>query len=179
MKTDANIPYKYYLEESELPTAWYNVRADMKNKPAPLLNPGTLKPMTAKELDGVFCDELVQQELDDTTAYILSQLYHDGLMEATSVEQTSVFEAAEQFARIEGILPAPESSHAIRVAIDEALKFKETGEAKTIVFGLTGTGYFDMVAYEKFHNGEMTDYIPTDAELEASFAQLPQVPGQE
>ena len=87
--------FRFYLEESELPTAWYNVRADMKNKPAPLLNPGTLKPMTTKELDGVFCDELVQQELDDTTTYILSQLYHDGLMEATSVEQTSVFEAAE------------------------------------------------------------------------------------
>ena len=110
---------------------------------------------------------------------ILSQLYHDGYMEAVSVEQTKVFEAAEQFARIEGILPAPESSHAIRVAIDEALKCKETGEAKTIVFGLTGTGYFDMVAYEKFHNGEMTDYIPTDAELEASFATLPKVPGQD
>ena len=149
----------------------------MKNKPAPLLNPGTLKPMTARELDGVFCDELVQQELDDTTAYILSQLYHDGLMEATSVEQTSVFEAAEQFARIEGILPAPESSHAIRVAIDEAVKCRETGEAKTIVFGLTGTGYFDMVAYEKFHNGEMRDFIPTDAQLAESFATLPQVPG--
>ena len=87
--------FRFYLEESELSTAWYNVRADMKNKPAPLLNPGTLKPMTARELDGVFCDELVQQELDDTTAYILSQLYHDGLMEATGVEQTSVFEAAE------------------------------------------------------------------------------------
>ena len=110
---------------------------------------------------------------------ILSQLYHDGYMEAVSVEQTKVFEAAEQFARIEGILPAPESSHAIRVAIDEAMKCKETGEAKTIVFGLTGTGYFDMVAYEKFHNGEMTDYIPTDAELEASFATLPKVPGQD
>ena len=110
---------------------------------------------------------------------ILSQLYHDGYMEAVAVEQTKVFEAAEQFARIEGILPAPESSHAIRVAIDEALKCKETGEAKTIVFGLTGTGYFDMVAYEKFHNGKMTDYIPTDAELEASFATLPQVPGQD
>ena len=105
----------------------------------------------------------------------LSQLYDDGLMEARSVEQTSVFEAAEQFARIEGILPAPESSHAIRVAIDEALKCKETGEEKTIVFGLTGTGYFDMVAYEKFHNGEMTDYIPSDEELAASFAQLPQL----
>ena len=105
----------------------------------------------------------------------LSQLYHDGLMEATSVEQTSVFAAAEQFARVEGILPAPESSHAIRVAIDEALKCKETGEEKTIVFGLTGTGYFDMVAYEKFHNGEMTDYIPTDEELQKSFELLPEV----
>lgn len=105
----------------------------------------------------------------------LSQLYDDGLMEARSVEQTSVFEAAEQFARIEGILPAPESSHAIRVAIDEALKCKETGEEKTIVFGLTGTGYFDMVAYEKYNNGEMSDYIPTDADLEPGFASLPKV----
>ena len=110
---------------------------------------------------------------------ILSQLYHDGLMEARAVEQTSVFAAAEQFARVEGILPAPESSLAIRVAIDEALKCKETGEEKTIVFGLTGTGYFDMVAYEKFHNGEMSDYIPTDEELAASLAKLPKVPGQE
>ena len=109
---------------------------------------------------------------------ILSQLYHDGYMEAVSVEQTKVFEAAEQFARVEGILPAPESSHAIRVAIDEALKCKETGEEKTIVFGLTGTGYFDMMAYEKLHNGQMSDYIPTDEELAASFAQLPKVPGQ-
>lgn len=109
---------------------------------------------------------------------VLSQLYHDGYMEAVSVEQTKVFEAAEQFARVEGILPAPESSHAIRVAIDEALKCRETGEEKTIVFGLTGTGYFDMVAYEKFHNGEMSDYIPTDAELQASFDKLPKVPGQ-
>ena len=457
MKTEANIPYKFYLEESELPTAWYNVRADMKNKPAPLLNPGTLKPMTARELDGVFCDELVQQELDDTTAYIpipdeireyyrmyrpsplcrayrleealgtpakiyykfegnntsgshklnsaiaqayyakkqglkgvttetgagqwgtalsmacsyfgldckvymvkvsyeqkpfrrevmrtygasvtpspsnttnvarailakdpdttgslgcaiseavevatttpgyryvlgsvlnqvllhqsvigletkialdkygitpdiiigcagggsnlggliapfmgeklrgekdyrfiavepascpsftrgvfaydfcdtgmvcplakmytlgsgfipsanhagglryhgmspiLSRLYHDGLMEARSVEQTSVFEAAEYFARTEGILPAPESSHAIRAAIDEALKCKETGEEKTIVFGLTGTGYFDLVAYQKFNDHEMTDIIPTDEQLAASIAKLPKV----
>ena len=107
----------------------------------------------------------------------LSQLYHDGYMETVSVEQTRVFEAAEQFARVEGILPAPESSHAIRVAIDEAMKCKETGEEKTILFGLTGTGYFDMVAYEKFHNGEMMDYIPTDAELEESFAKLPKVEG--
>ncbi len=106
---------------------------------------------------------------------ILSQLYHDGYMQARAVEQTSVFKAAEQFARVEGILPAPESSHAIKVAIDEALKCKETGEEKTILFGLTGTGYFDMFAYEKFHNGEMTDYIPTDEELEASFASMPKV----
>ena len=106
---------------------------------------------------------------------VVSQLYADGLLEARSVEQTSVFAAAEQFARIEGILPAPESSHAIRVAIDEALKCKETGEEKTIVFGLTGTGYFDMVAYEKYNNGEMIDYIPTDKELEASFAKFPKV----
>ena len=110
---------------------------------------------------------------------ILSQLYHDGLMEAVSVEQTAVFRAAEQFARVEGILPAPESSHAIRVAIDEALKCKETGEEKTILFGLTGTGYFDMVAYEKFHNGEMTDHIPTDEELQAGFDGIPKFPGNE
>ncbi len=107
---------------------------------------------------------------------VLSQLYADGLMEARAVEQTAVFEAAEQFARIEGILPAPESSHAIRVAIDEALKCKETGEEKTIVFGLTGTGYFDMVAYERFHNGEMTDYIPTDADLQQGFDGIPKQP---
>lgn len=105
----------------------------------------------------------------------LSQLYHDGLMEAVSVKQTEVFEAAEYFARIEGILPAPESSHAIKVAIDEALKCKETGEEKTIVFGLTGTGYFDMMSYEKFHDGKMTDYVPTDEELNASFSKLPVV----
>ena len=108
---------------------------------------------------------------------ILSQLYHDGLMEARSVEQTSVFEAAEYFARTEGILPAPESSHAIRAAIDEALKCKETGEEKTIVFGLTGTGYFDLVAYQKFNDHEMTDTIPTDEQLAASIAQLPKVEG--
>ena len=106
---------------------------------------------------------------------ILSQLYDDGLMEAVSVPQTSVFEAAELFARVEGILPAPESSHAIRVAIDEAMKCKETGEAKNIVFGLTGTGYFDMVAYEKYHDGKMDDYIPTDEELAAFRAKLPKV----
>ena len=106
---------------------------------------------------------------------VLSQLYADGLMEARAVEQTSVFAAAELFARVEGTLPAPESSHAIRAAIDEALKCKETGEEKTILFGLTGTGYFDMTAYQKFNDGLMSDYIPSDEELEESFKQLPQV----
>ena len=110
---------------------------------------------------------------------ILSQLYHDGYMKAVSVEQTAVFAAAQQFARVEGILPAPESSHAIRVAIDEALKCKETGEEKTIVFGLTGTGYFDMVAYQKFNDGEMSDYIPTDADLQPGFDAIPKFPGNE
>ncbi len=106
---------------------------------------------------------------------VLSQLYDDGLMEAVSVEQTSVFDAAEKFAKVEGILPAPESSHAIRVAIDDALKCKETGEEKTILFGLTGTGYFDMYAYEKFNDGKMGDYIPTDEEIAASLAKLPKM----
>ena len=106
---------------------------------------------------------------------ILSQLYHDGLMEARAVEQTSVFEAAELFARVEGTLPAPESSHAIRAAIDEALKCKETGESKTIVFGLTGTGYFDLKAYESFNDGTMSDVIPTDEDIAASLAKLPEV----
>ena len=107
---------------------------------------------------------------------ILSQLLADGYMEARSVEQTSVFEAAVKFARVEGILPAPESSHAIKVAIDEALKCKETGEEKTILFGLTGTGYFDMYAYEKFNNGVMQDFIPTDEEIEKGLAGLPVIP---
>ena len=107
---------------------------------------------------------------------VLSELYDQGLMEARSVEQTEVFKAAEEFARVEGILPAPESSHAIKVAIDEAIKCRETGEEKTILFGLTGTGYFDLKAYENYNNGTMTDYIPTDEELAASFAKLPSVP---
>lgn len=106
----------------------------------------------------------------------LSQLYHDGYMEAVSVKQTDVFAAAQQFARIEGILPAPESSHAIRVAIDQALQCKETGEEKTILFGLTGTGYFDMYAYKAFNDGTMDDYIPTDADLAQGFASLPKMP---
>ena len=107
---------------------------------------------------------------------IVSQLYHDGLMEARAVGQREVFAAAEEFARVEGILPAPESSHAIRVAIDEAVRCRETGEEKTILFGLTGTGYFDMVAYERFHDGTMTDRVPTDEELAASIATLPKLP---
>ena len=105
----------------------------------------------------------------------LSELYHQGLMEAKAVEQTEVFKAAQQFARVEGILPAPESSHAIKVAIDEALKCKETDESKTIVFGLTGTGYFDMVAYQKFNDGEMSDYIPTDEDIAKGLEGLPKV----
>ena len=106
---------------------------------------------------------------------VLSELYDQGLMEARAVGQTEVFAAAEEFARVEGILPAPESAHAIKVAIDEALKCKETGEEKTIVFGLTGTGYFDLVAYQKYNDGVMEDYIPTDEEIEASLAHLPQI----
>lgn len=107
---------------------------------------------------------------------VVSELFHQGLMEAKSVEQTAVFEAAQMFARIEGILPAPESAHAICVAIEEALACKKTGEEKTILFGLTGTGYFDMLAYGKFNDGDMSDYIPTDEDLEKGFAGLPKVP---
>ena len=110
---------------------------------------------------------------------ILSQLYHDGYMEARSVEQTAVFEAAELFCRVEGTLPAPESSHAIKVAIDEALKCKETGEAKTILFGLTGTGYFDMTSYQKFNEGTMSDYIPTDEDIKKATDLIPRFPGNE
>ena len=106
---------------------------------------------------------------------VLSQLYDDGLMTARSVKQTEVFEAAQQFARVEGILPAPESSHAIKVAIDEALKCKETGEEKTILFGLTGTGYFDMYAYQKFNDGVMGDYIPTDEEIKEAIDRMPKI----
>ena len=106
---------------------------------------------------------------------VLSQLHADELLEARSVEQTKVFEAAERFARCEGILPAPESSHAIRAAIDEALLCRETGEEKTILFGLTGTGYFDMTAYGQYNDGKMTDYIPTDEDLARGFASMPRI----
>jgi tryptophan synthase beta chain len=105
----------------------------------------------------------------------LSQLYADGLMEAVSVAQTEVFAAAEEFARVEGILPAPESSHAIKVALDIAKECTKTGEEKTIIFGLTGTGYFDMMSYEKFHNGVMRDYVPTDDEINTALAKLPKI----
>ena len=110
---------------------------------------------------------------------ILSQLYDDGLMEAQSVTQTQVFQAAVDFARVEGILPAPESSHAIYAAVQEALRCKETGEEKTILFGLTGTGYFDLVAYQRFNDGQMSDFIPSDADLQQGFAGIPQFPGNE
>lgn len=107
---------------------------------------------------------------------IVSKLYHDGYISVTSVEQTKVFEAAVQFAKSEGILPAPESSHTIRAVIDQALKCKETGEKKKIVFCLTGTGYFDLKAYKQYNNKTMTDYIPTDADLEKGFATIPDIP---
>lgn len=110
---------------------------------------------------------------------IVSELYDQGLIEARSVEQTQVFKAAEYFARVEGILPAPESSHAIKVAIDEAMKCKETGEEKTILFGLTGTGYFDLKAYENYNNGTMTDYVPSDEDLQKGFYGIPKFPGNE
>jgi len=105
----------------------------------------------------------------------LSKLYDDGYMEAVSVEQTSVFASAQEFARVEGILPAPESSHAIKVAMDEAIKCRETGEEKTILFGLTGTGYFDLMSYQKFNDGVMSDYVPTDEEIAASISKLPKI----
>ena len=108
---------------------------------------------------------------------IISQLRHDGHLDAVAVAQTEVFAAAERFAKLETILPAPESSHAIKVAIDEALKAKESGEEKVILFGLTGTGYFDMTAYESFNNKTMVDHVPSDEELEAGFSTIPAIPG--
>ena len=107
---------------------------------------------------------------------VVSQLYHDKQLEAVSVEQKSVFEAAVSFARVEGILPAPESAHAIRVSMDQALECKRTGKKKRILFGLTGTGYFDMSAYMQYNNGTMTDVIPTDSDLQKGFATIPDLP---
>lgn len=164
-----------------MPTKWYNLRADMKSKPAPLMNPGTLQPLTPLAKMYTLGSGFIPAPNHagglrfHGMSTALSQLYHDGFMEAVAVEQTSVFAAAEQFARVEGILPAPESSHAIKVAMDEAIRCRETGEEKTIVFGLTGTGYFDMYAYESFNDGKMTDYIPTDEDLAKGFAGLPEV----
>ena len=106
---------------------------------------------------------------------VVSKLYHDGYMEVRAVKQTEVFAAAEQFAKCEGILPAPESSHAIKVAVDEAVKCRETGEKKVILFGLTGTGYFDLTAYKSFNEGTMKDYIPTDEDLARGFASIPKI----
>lgn len=106
---------------------------------------------------------------------ILSELYDQGMMEARSYEQTEVFKAATDFAKVEGILPAPESSHAIKAAIDEALRCKETSEEKTILFGLTGTGYFDLKAYQQFNDGAMSDYVPTDEDLQTGFDSLPKM----
>ena len=178
------IPYKIYLQESEMPTRWYNLRADMKNKPAPLLNPATLQPCKPEELEAVFCADLVRQELDDTTPFFdipqeVREYYRtyrpSPLVRAYNLEK-KLGTPAKIYYKFEGILPAPESSHAICAAIDEAVRCRETGEEKTILFGLTGTGYFDMVAYEKFHNGEMSDYIPTDADLQTGFDGLPTQP---
>lgn len=152
------IPYKIYLEENEMPTQWYNVRADMKKKPAPVCHrsrsTGSPSEIWCKiRYHHRLCQWRFQPRRSDFSicrwdAPRRSKLRHHR-SRARSVEQTEVFKAAEQFARVEGILPAPESSHAIKVAIDEAMKCKETGEAKNIVFGLTGTGYFDMVAYQR------------------------------
>ena len=189
-----NIPYKIYLSEDEMPKAWYNVRADMKVKPAPLLNPGTGKPMGFEDLRPVFCDELIRQELDNDDREIpipqeildFYKMYRPSPLVRAYCLEKALGTPAKIYYKFEGNNTS--GSHKLNSAIAQAYYAKqqglkgvttETGEAKTIVFGLTGTGYFDMVAYEKFHNGEMTDYIPTDAELEASFATLPKVPGQD
>lgn len=105
----------------------------------------------------------------------VSKLYHDGYIRAVSYEQTKIFEAAKEFARVEGYLPAPESSHAIRAAMDEALRCRKTGEKKKILFCLTGTGYFDLAGYMKYNSGEMSDYTPTDEELKKGFESLPMI----
>ncbi len=107
---------------------------------------------------------------------IVSKLYHDGYInEARTVSQLAVFQAATLFARVETILPAPESSHAICAAIQEAIKCRESGESKTILFNLTGTGYFDMTAYSAFRNGTMAEYSPSEEELNGAFEKLPKI----
>lgn len=168
------IPYKIYLQESEMPTRWYNLRADMKNKPAPLLNPATLQPCKPEELEAVFCADLVRQELDDTTPFFdipqeVREYYRtyrpSPLVRAYNLEK-KLGTPAKIYYKFEGNNTS--GSHKLNSAIAQAYYAKKQG--------LTGTGYFDMVAYEKFHNGEMSDYIPTDADLQTGFDGLPTQP---
>ncbi len=168
------IPYKIYLQESEMPTRWYNLRADMKNKPAPLLNPATLRPCKPEELEAVFCADLVRQELDDTTPFFdipqeVREYYRtyrpSPLVRAYNLEK-KLGTPAKIYYKFEGNNTS--GSHKLNSAIAQAYYAKKQG--------LTGTGYFDMVAYEKFHNGEMSDYIPTDADLQTGFDGLPAQP---
>ena len=168
------IPYKIYLQESEMPTRWYNLRADMKNKPAPLLNPATLQPCKPEELEAVFCADLVRQELDDTTPFFdipqeVREYYRtyrpSPLVRAYNLEK-KLGTPAKIYYKFEGNNTS--GSHKLNSAIAQAYYAKKQG--------LTGTGYFDMVAYEKFHNGEMSDYIPTDADLQTGFDGLPAQP---
>lgn len=168
------IPYKIYLQESEMPTRWYNLRADMKNKPAPLLNPATLQPCKPEELEAVFCADLVRQELDDTTLFFdipqeVREYYRtyrpSPLVRAYNLEK-KLGTPAKIYYKFEGNNTS--GSHKLNSAIAQAYYAKKQG--------LTGTGYFDMVAYEKFHNGEMSDYFPTDADLQTGFDGLPAQP---
>ena len=168
------IPYKIYLQESEMPTRWYNLRADMKNKPAPLLNPATLQPCKPEELEAVFCADLVRQELDDTTPFFdipqeVREYYRtyrpSPLVRAYNLEKI-LGTPAKIYYKFEGNNTS--GSHKLNSAIAQAYYAKKQG--------LTGTGYFDMVAYEKFHNGEMSDYIPPDADLQTGFDGLPAQP---
>ena len=168
------IPYKIYLQESEMPTRWYNLRADMKNKPAPLLNPATLQPCKPEELEAVFCADLVRQELDDTTPFFdipqeVREYYRtyrpSPLVRAYNLEK-KLGTPAKIYYKFEGNNTS--GSHKLNSAIAQAYYAKKQG--------LTGTGYFDMVAYEKFHNGEMSDYIPTDTDLQTGFDGLPTQP---
>ncbi len=168
------IPYKIYLQESEMPTRWYNLRADMKNKPAPLLNPATLQPCKPEELEAVFCADLVRQELDDTTLFFdipqeVREYYRtyrpSPLVRAYNLEK-KLGTPAKIYYKFEGNNTS--GSHKLNSAIAQAYYAKKQG--------LTGTSYFDMVAYEKFHNGEMSDYFPTDADLQTGFDGLPAQP---